>query len=261
MKTIMKINKLIFLIAISALYGMQATQASSTFSSTSTVTISIDSITNNTNAGDLSNLDIVGLFEIDNTAPGFGETATGDGNSSYTHTGGGIDSSITPVTAGDSFSQSFSASGSANNGSVDAYYQALSGLEFFNNSSDSFTIEYSFSYVLETSVTGDFATNTVALEFFNDLGDIEGYEDSSSSTFLNLADQTSAAGVSFTLNLEAFEADMFYADVAINGYVEASPVPVPAAGWLMLTGLVFLQRNRNSAACLNGNDLSSFKGA
>jgi hypothetical protein len=259
MKTIMKINKLIFLISVSALYGIQTTQASSTFSSNSTITITIDSITNNTNAGDLSNLDIVGLFEIDDTAPGFGETVTGDGNSSYGFIGGGIDSSITPVNAGDSFSQSFSASGSADNGSVDAYYQALGGLEFVNNSSDSFTIEYSLSYVLDTSVTGDFATNAVALEYFNGLGDIEGYEDSSSATLLNVTDQTTTSDLSFTLNLAASEADMFFADVAINGYAEASAVPVPAAGWLMLTGLIFLQRNRKSVTYSNRNNLSSFK--
>ncbi len=245
-----KTNKLLVLMAVSSLLGAQGAHATSAFTPTSTVTITINSITNTTNAGNHSDLDIYGLFEIADgiSAPGFGQVATGLANSSYNYTGGEIDSFIAPINAGDSFSQSFSSSGSAINGNVDAYYQAFGGLEFVNNSSDSFTIEYSMSYDLNAAVTGDFATNTVALEYFNDSGDIDGYEEKVASTLLDLTQQNLSTEF-FTLNLSGFESDMFYADVSIYGYAEAvAPVPIPAAGWLMLSGLVFLRNFRKSAA-------------
>jgi len=253
-----KLNKLLLLTAVSSLLGIQSAQARSTFSADSNVTITIDSITNNTHAGDHSDLDIYGLFEIGDalSAPGFGKDATGDGDSNYSHIEDEIDSSISPINAGDSFSQVFSSLGSVNNGYVDAYYQAFGGLEFVNNSSDSFTIKYSLSYDLNALVTKDgisdsnFATNTVVLEYFNDLGDIEGYEEAAASTLLDLSAQNLWTE-SFTLNLDAVtKSDKFFADVSINGYARAespAPVPIPATIWLMLSGLAFLRNFRKSA--------------
>ena len=235
------------------MFGIQAVQATSTFSANSFVTITVDSITNTTNTGNHSGLDIYGLFEMADamSAPGVGHDVTGDGNSYYTFSGGESDSYMAPINAGDSFSQAFSLIGGVNNGYVDAYYQAFGGLEFVNNSSDSFTIEYSLSYNLNAFVAGDFATSTVALEYFNDLGDIDGYEEAAASTPFDVIGQNFSTK-SFSLDLGAFELDMFYADVSINGYAEAlapvpAPVPVPAAGWLMLSGLVFLRNFRKSA--------------
>jgi hypothetical protein len=245
-------NKAFILVAISSLLGLQTAQASSTFSSNSTVSITIDSISNNTNAGQFLGLDIFGSFDIADpvSAPGFGKIVSGDGNSTYSHLGGSLDSSIAPVNAGDSFNQLFSASGSVNSGTVDAYYQAFGGLEFINNTSDNFTIGYTLSYDLNTLVSGDFATNTVGLEYFNDLGDIFGYEESVASTPSPSINQN-LLSKSFNLNLGAFQSDMFYADVSVTAYAESTavaPVPVPAAGWLMLSGLAFLRSYRKSAA-------------
>lgn len=248
MKYKTKMNKLIFLSIIS-IPTVQMAHASSEFTSASTITITIDSITNNTNAGNLTGLDIYGLFEVADSlsAPGFGHVATGNGISSNNYAGGEIDSSISPITNGDSFNQSFSSIGSVSDGTVDTYYQAFGKLKFTNTTNDSFTIEYNLNYILDSGVAGDFATNTVVLEYFNDLGDIGGYEEASASTFLNVTNQN-ASGTAFTLNLSALEKDTFYADVAINGYAKASPVPVPAAGWLMLSGLAFLRHYRKSIA-------------
>jgi len=246
-----KLNKLFLITAFSSVFGIQTAQATSTFSANSFVTITVDSITNTINTGDYSGLDIYGLFEMADgmNAPGFGQDVTSDGNSYHTFAGGEIDSYMGPINAGDSFSQAFSSIGGVNYGSVDSYYQAFGGLEFVNNSSDAFTIEYSLSYNLNAFVAGEFATNTVALEYFNDLGDIDGYEEATASTQLDVIGQNFSTK-SFSLDLGAFESDMFYADVSINGYAEAiapAPVPVPAAGWLTLSGLVFLRNFRKLA--------------
>lgn len=255
MKTI---KKLLILASINTLLGTQAAQATSTFSANSSLTITIDSITNNSNSGVLTGLDITGLFKIADSisAPGFGKDVTGDANASYSYT----QSSHTTYNAGDSLSQNFSASGTASNGNVDTYYQSFGGLDiddemyevvkFNNTSNDSFSIEYTLNYILEANVSGDFANTSIALDYYNYIGDIFGYETAEASTSLSLTDQN-ASTTSFTLTLGAFESDMFFADVSINSYAQAvavAPVPVPAAGWLMLSGLALLRNYRKEAA-------------
>ncbi len=228
----MKNKTFLFLISIGAMQVSVNALASSSFNGSSTIAFSIDSILNTTNPGDNSGLNITGVFEIADadSAPGFGKTVSGDGNSAFTHAGG------------ESLEQSFSANGAVNNGTVDSYYQSFGNLKFNNNSTDSYTIMFSMDYVLKAGVTGDFATNTVSLDYFNDAGDISGYAEASASSSLNLADQTTAEKNTFTLNLDGMQSDIFYADIAINGYAEASAVPLPAAGWLMFSSLVLLKR-------------------
>ncbi len=248
--TMKTINKVFLLSIISSLSSIQTAQATSTYNATSNITITIDSITNHSNPGNNSELDVFGIFEIadDSMAPGVGQITTGDGTSSYSFNGEELDSFSTPITAGDNFSQLFSSAGSASNGSVDAYYQAFGGLGFGNSSSDSFTIEYSLNYNLTAEALGNFATTTVTLEYFNDLGDIDGYEEAFAQALTSATEQNQSS-TSFILNLDAFEEDYFYADVSITGYAEAvAPVPVPAAGWLMLSGLIFLRKFRKPLA-------------
>ena len=228
----MKNKALIILMSLGAMSVTPTVQASSSFDGSSTISISIDSIINATNPGDNSGLEITGLFEIadSDSAPGFGKTVSGDGNSTFTYSGG------------DHLDQSFSANGTADNGTVDSYYQSFGNLKFNNNSTDSYTIVFSMDYVLKAEVAGDFATNSVSLDFFNDAGGISGYAEATASSTLNLADQVTAEKNTFTLNLDGMQSDTFYADVAISGYAEASAVPLPAASWFMLSSLVLLKR-------------------
>lgn len=243
------LNKKLFLMLIAGLFSIaQSAQATSTFSPSSTVTITIDSITNNTTSGDFSGLDIIGQFAFAFES----QPATGDGTATSTYSGAGIDSTVSLVSAGDSFSQSFSANGSASNGDVNSHHEAYGDLAFTNNTSDSFTIQYSINYILDATVTstsgpGNLATTSASLDYYNDLGDIYDSQLVSASSLLSLSDNINSTA-SFTLNLGAFGADTFYADVILDGFAQASPVPVPAAGWFMLSGLAFLRNFRTKAA-------------
>jgi len=251
-------KKILILSALSATLGLQTAQATSTFSATSLVTVTIDNIINNTNAGNLSDISITGGFWLDDTLTlsddGFGKTVTGQANSSYSHIGNWQDNTLV---IGDSLSQSFSAIGSATDGKVNSNYFSFGDMYFFNDSSDDYTIQYSINYLLATNVTGDFASSSISLSYSNELGNIDGYEEATASTLLNTSSFNSSTNnpdpllTSFSLDLGAFEEDIFYTDVTITGYAEAkakeiAPVPVPAAGWLMLSSLIFLRKYRIS---------------
>jgi len=247
-------KKTLILSTLSATLGLQTAQATSSFSSTSMVSITIDSITNTTNAGDLSGISITEGFWIDNTLSdeGFGKTVVGNANSSYFHNGDWKDDSIA---TGGSLNQSFSATGTAIDGEVNSNYFSFGNVWFANTSDDEYTINYSINYLLATNATGEFANSSVALSYFNELGDIDEYTEATASTLLNGSDFKSSTDntllTSFSLELGAFEEDIFYADVSITGYAaaatEVAPVPLPAAGWLMLSSLVFLRNYRKSS--------------
>jgi len=249
-------KKILILSALSATLGLQTAQATSTFSATSLVTVTIDNIINNTHAGDLSSISITGGFWLDDTLgdEGFGKTVTNQADSSYSHIGNWQDNTLV---TGNSLSQSFSAIGSATDGKVNSNYFSFGDIYFANDSNDDYTIKYSINYLLATNVTGDFASSSISLSYFNDLGNIDGYEEATASTLLNTSSFNSSTNnpdpllTSFSLDLGAFEEDIFYTDVTITGYAEAkaneiAPVPVPAAGWLMLSSLIFLRKYRIS---------------
>jgi len=90
------------------------------------------------------------------------------------------------------------------------------------------------------------------LDYFNDKGDIADFAEVLADDLTPSNQQTNK--LTFTLNLDAFETDSFFADVSITGYAASAPVPLPGALWLMATSLAFLLRQKRPVKATNPND-------
>jgi len=243
---------LIFSVLITTL-GTQSAQAISTFSSYSSIIFRIENITNNTNPGDLSGLSISGGFYTqDITAvEGVGKVVVGSADSSYQFMSDYFDPVDGSLGAFDKLTQTFSASGTATDGSVESYYQAVGSLQFTNNSNffgngSSYTIDYSMEYEVSSVVQGDYSSNEISLDYYS----TQGYDYLSGTDIM--ADINESVKVSdfsdygmrfFSVTLNPIdETYIFHADTAIRGKATTvAPVPIPASGWLLLSGLAFIR--------------------
>ena len=221
--------------------GLQPTFAASTFSGNSSVTLTIDSITSSN--GITSGLSIDGLFDVGNTttAPGFGNYTTGDGQSTFSYNGASLP---TTVSAGNSINQLFSAQGGAGNGSVDSYYQAYGAFNFANNSLGGIiTVSFSLDYNLNAAASGQASQADVSIDYYDDLGLINaGFDQAIANAQTNI-NAVAGSGVPLLFNMVLNPGDFntFYTDVAITGTASASPVPLPTALWMFLSGLIGLR--------------------
>lgn len=240
-KSITITTRLGLLLGLFALVGAPV-QAAGSFDSTTSLTISIDNILNLSNPGDLSGLDISGSFFLDGVSSG--ETLTGDGSVTPNYNGGSLP---VPAGIGDSFTQTFGLTGTATIGSVDAFYQGFGDLLMQNLSADSYQIDFSLTYDLDTSGSGgDLSEATASLDYYDDNGAVNaGFVEASASNFGPTSDNVNnlLSPDSFSLTLNAFENNTFYADVAISGFTQAT-VPIPGAAWLFLSGIAALIRRR-----------------
>jgi hypothetical protein len=223
---------------------IQNAQAAANFSSYATVTYTIDSLSNLTNAGDFSGLDIGGSFVL---APnGVSQYITGTGSV----TASAFDAEPTAITAavGSSYTRTFQLDGSAsNNGFVFTNYLAYFDTAFSNlSATDSYNVGLTLSYTLSASATGDEALTDVVVnysaEHYNAAFDM-----TADPTFFgaDYAGTNQSLSTAFLLNSQAFnftlapgEFEALYASAGINGTLQASPVPLPSAVWLFASALL-----------------------
>ena len=240
-------NRLLPTLALACLAPLatQNAQAATTFSGFASVTYTIDSITNATNPGDFSGLNIGGLYDL---APGGGfQFITGDGSVTPSLAGSGA-VPITPA-IGSSYSRTFQLDGTANNGGeVNANYLAWINLAFENvSTTDSYQVGVTLSYNQFATATGDNAFTDVTLNYSADhtnaTGDIASDPTFSGTDYifaaapnLGTAAFPNSHALSFTLAPNEFES--LYTGAGITGALQASPVPVPSAIWFFASALL-----------------------
>ena len=226
------------------LLSAQAAQANTTFTSSAALTYTINSITNlnGEHPNDLSGLEVTGSFE-----------QPSDYLYVYTRGDGAVgsnDAGVLPFAVGSSFSHSFAVSGSALNGTVDSYHTGWFKLDFINNGADSYAIDLTLAYQLDTEVNGLLANSHVALDYGYTGNDFVGTDHAEAFTFEGYSSDTNSvsgsSGLIFTLDSGASE--IVYADAVITGNLEsASAIPVPAAVWFFASGLLgFTGLNRRN---------------
>jgi hypothetical protein len=243
MKSLITTRKLFATLALVSLSSGHTAWAASAFSSYATITYTINSITNLSNPGDLSGLEILGSFEQPG-APDSYVSTTGDGAVTANNP------TVGSISVGTSFSRTFAVSGNASDGTVASHHLGWFSLEFNNLSSDSYSIEVTLDFDLSTTASGQFADTSIFLDYYrsDDYANLPpGW--TNVSPYLGFAFATASA-VGQNHQATSFQSDPvlfvlgpnglggLYVDVSIDGYLQASPVPLPAAVWFFLTGLL-----------------------
>ncbi len=250
MNVFTKQTKTTFLALGFGLLGSGGALASSTFNSSAALTFVIDGIENQTNPGSLTGLEILGTFDqID--APGY---AGGD----YSLVGivgdGQVKANNPAIAQAGGFSKTFTVSGIVSNGSIDSHHLGWYGLTFQNTGTDVYTISAHFDYELHAGIGGENGFSSVTVDYFNEDGLLLSGYDSADAAFIapNVLKSGTSGLFNFSLAAGAFEG--LYADVVIDAHLQASPVPLPAAVWSFLAGLLGILKMKKRAADASGLD-------
>jgi hypothetical protein len=241
MKPFSNKHKVLATLVVMSLSATHTALAASTFSSYGTVTYTVNSITNLSNPGDLSGLEILGYFE-QASAPDSYVATTGDGAVTADNP------TVGPISVGSSFSRTFALSGGVSDGTVSSSHLGWFSLDFNNLGNDSYSIELALDYELSATASGQSADTDIFLDYFNSDSSFSGFAFVNASVFgLDNATISDSSGpLVFTLGPNASEG--LYADVRINGNLQASPVPLPAALWSFLAGLLTFSGMRKRKA-------------
>jgi hypothetical protein len=238
MKIIMLHKKILAAMTALTLLGIGNSEANSSFNSQAALTMSIG-----THPSDLL---INGSFQggSDNG------TISGDGTASAIFPNG----SPMVTTSGDYVFDSFSAKGNASNGDVfGSIYTGWYSLDFTNQSLSTMTVSLTLNYQLSAAASGQFADSNVNLDYYMG-SDVPVNVALNASVF----DKANAAKNSFdtiVFNLDPGSSMTFHSDVTIDGNLSASPIPLPAAVWSFLAGLlVLMKRTVNISTSTLGRD-------
>lgn len=201
-----------------------------TFTSSTTITYTVSSITNLDNPGSLADLAITGAFEVA-PPPDYLLNVTGDATLTNSNP------SLGPIAVGSRFSHTFTLSGVTHNGSLDASILGLFGLNLQNNGNDNYQIALILDYQLQALAQDDYATTEVSLDYFDANNTVSGADFITAAHFSeNTVNKFGSSGV-LNVSLGAQGSQAVWADANITGHLQASPVPLPAGSYLLLTGL------------------------
>jgi len=231
-----------------SLMGMSGAQASSELASSAKITFTIDNISNLTQPGLINPVDlgIFGSFEQDGSSYAYlnGDASINDNNPSELSQFSSLPELI--------FSHTFAINGSANDGSLESYHLGFYGLSLYNNGlTDTYTVDLGFSYLLSASAAGQNADTDVSIDYFSDEDlSFVGSDYVTHSNIFGFPVSTANNSGTFSITLAPGAAGFYLADVVINGNLTAAPVPLPAAAWLFLAGLLGILgvKKRNNPA-------------
>lgn len=138
----------------------------------------------------------------------------------------------------------FAVNGYASAGSFTSQHIGWYQLDFLNESAETQQIALTLNYAIQASTQGDAATDVIvdfsdalssqllANAYFNNgLLNVTSYD----SALVSAGDNSF---MTYTFTLGQGEARSFYTDVTINGTLQPAAVPLPAAVWSFLAGLM-----------------------
>ena len=238
MKPLLKPQQIFkLLLCIGLCWPVSSVRADVSYSANAALSFTLDSVVNlnSADAGNVSGFSAQAAFQ--QIADPSYQTVSGDGYFSANN----ADIAATPLLTG--FSNTFSISAVASDGSVDTVHTGSYSLSFFNNSQDDYTVDLSLNYVLNAVASGLYAGSSVYLDYYYDAGSFSGFDYVSAitPTLGGAADNETQPGtLHYSFTLPAGASGTFYADALISGDLLATPAPVPApsAIWQLLGGLL-----------------------
>lgn len=240
-------KQLALLLIVWSILGIGNCQASSSFNSQSTLGFTIDNIVNGTHPGDLSGLEIIGSFEQAGLPTSYRST-TGDGgivadNPSFFSQ---------PVLLGSPLISTFAVNGNVTDGTVDSSTTGWYTLMFNNSSStDTYSANLTLAYNLLANASGQFADSDVIVDVYSDSNPLLGNIFINANALAHQNDWANSAFPQFAFDISPGASLALYVDVTIHGALQASPVPLPAAVWSFLAGLLCILKfkKRKSGFC------------
>lgn len=242
MKFMTLYKQLVAVLIAWSLLGIGNSQASSSFNSQATLDFTINNIANVTNPGDLSGLAILGSFTQAGSPTSY-LSVTGDGSLVADNP----DFVSLPVTLGSPLVSTFAVNGNVSDGTVDSSTAGWYTLMFNNSSAtDDYNVNLTLAYNLLANVGGQFADSDVIVDAYSDSNPSLGSDFINASMFALQNAVANNAFPQFTLDIAPGTSLGLYVDVTVRGDLQASPVPLPAAIWSFLAGLLSILRLNKS---------------
>jgi hypothetical protein len=229
--------------------NQQSAFASAGDESSAIISYTINSMlnTNTATPNDLSGLVVAGGFQ-----------QLTDNNDQYAQTSGdGGYISATPnlpstVVTGNNFNDAMTVSASsANYGAANILQTGQFSLNFTDTGSSSYNIDVTLNYSLNAISQGLYASNTIILDYWDTLNNINGFDYVSSGTYDGyLADnETEPGSAELVFTLASGSSDSFIAQAAFQSSADTtsnSPTPIPSSLLMLASGLFILFGFKNS---------------